>query len=99
MQQEQQHSVGNRAMMTMERSQQGQQITQLTSKLNAQAERVLKWKMHTELEIRKRDEKLKEFESSIQRQHSNMLNQQMHCEKLSQRLQAELVNRGELKLK
>lgn len=76
---------------------QGQQVAVLTTKLNTQAERILKWKMHTEMELKKRDEKLKEFESTIQRQHGNMLNQQLQCEKLSQRLQAELLNRGELK--
>jgi hypothetical protein len=96
--QQQQESRQNMAGPSQASKQtQGKQVAVLTTKLNAQAERILKWKMNTEMELKKRDEKLKEFESTIQKQHGNMLNQQMQCEKLSQRLQTELLNRGELK--
>ncbi|KAF4533077.1 hypothetical protein B566_EDAN002640, partial [Ephemera danica] len=77
---------------------QGQRvITNLTSKLNVQAERILKWKMQAELELKKRDEKLKQYESNLQKVHGNLLNQQMHSEKISHRLQSELIIKGELK--
>lgn len=72
-----------------------QKTDSLHSRLNSEAERLLKWKVSMEVELSQREKKLQDTTELIERQRKNLLDLQMQSEELSIAIENELQKRDE----
>ncbi|XP_065331369.1 putative leucine-rich repeat-containing protein DDB_G0290503 [Cloeon dipterum] len=75
------------------------QSTSLTVHLQTTTDSVIKMKMQLESEVKQRDSKIAELQSTIKEMTKNLINLQQHSESLSHKLQYELLKRGNIIVK
>ncbi|XP_023227665.1 synaptonemal complex protein 1-like isoform X1 [Centruroides sculpturatus] len=71
-------------------------LSSLHSKLYTEAERIRKWKISTEMDIKLKEKKLNDSLQVIESQRKSLLELQLQNESLSQRLSEEMDNRQEI---
>ncbi|XP_078329240.1 uncharacterized protein LOC144624005 [Crassostrea virginica] len=79
-----------------EQSQGNERISSLHVKLQQEADRIRKWKVQTEIEIKQKDKKIKEATHTIESLRKSILELQLQNESLSLRLQEEISSREEI---
>ncbi|XP_062591495.1 synaptonemal complex protein 1-like, partial [Saccostrea cucullata] len=79
-----------------EQTQGNERISSLHVKLQHEADRIRKWKVQTEIEIKQKDKKIKESTHTIESLRKSILELQLQNESLSLRLQEEITSREEI---
>ncbi|XP_020614715.1 synaptonemal complex protein 1-like [Orbicella faveolata] len=80
-------------------AQSAERIHTLHTRLHQEAEKIRKWEMSTEIEIKEKEKKLQEAVQTIDSQRKSILDLQFQNESLSSKLQEELASREEVEHK
>ncbi|KAJ8032624.1 Synaptonemal complex protein 1 [Holothuria leucospilota] len=76
-----------------------EKLTSLHSRLHQEADKIRRWKVETEIELKQQEQKLRDSLQTVESQRKSLLELQLQNETLSGKLQEEIDGRAELEEK